>query len=71
MAEGREEELAAILADRADHIAHRAGVRVGAFEQGEITVGGGAQQRLEIGAGMVGNAHGRSPASVSASHSPV
>ena len=57
MTEGREEELAGIPAHGADHVAHRPRLGVGAFEQGEIAVGGRAQQRLEIGAGMVGNAH--------------
>lgn len=53
MLEGHEEKNPAVPADGPDDMVRSASRGVGAFEQGGIAVVR-AQQRLEIGAGMVG-----------------
>ena len=57
MAEGREQEIRAVAPDRADDVADIAGRGVGAFHEREIAIGRGPEQRLKIGAGVIGNAH--------------
>src|SRR3546814_2607863 len=57
MAEGRHHEVAAVAADGADDVPRLAGDGVGAFHQRQIAVRGSTQQRVEVGAGMIGDAH--------------
>ena len=73
MAEGREDVVAVVTPHGADDLAGIARPRVEAFHQREIAVRCRAQQCLEIGAGVRGNAHIRSPLleSVSASQPSV
>src|SRR5579885_2014202 len=61
MAEGRHHKVAVVTPDGAEDVAWFAGYGVRAFDEREIAGGGGAQQRVEVGAGIVRNAHGGSP----------
>src|SRR3546814_16245263 len=57
MAEGRHHEVAAVAADGADDVPRLAGDGVGAFHQRQIAARGSTPQRVEVGAGMSGDAH--------------
>lgn len=57
MAKWREDIVPAVTADGSDDIALLARQSVGAFHQRQITVAGGAQQRVEVGAGVIGDSH--------------
>jgi hypothetical protein len=59
--EGRDHLVSPIPGDGTDDVAPLAGHGVGAFHQREIAAGGGAQQRVEVDAGVFGNAYGGPP----------
>jgi hypothetical protein len=61
MIEGREHEIRTVASDRADDVARLARHGVVAFHECEIAVGRGTQQRLEVRASVIGNAHCVSP----------
>lgn len=52
--EGREHEVGAIAPDGADDVAGLAGRDLGASHQCEVAACRGAEQRLEVGAGVIG-----------------
>jgi hypothetical protein len=58
MAERREREIRAVAADGADDVARFADDGVGALHEREVAVCRGAEQRREIGACVIGDAHG-------------
>lgn len=55
MTEGREDDVAIVAPDSADHLARFTGLGVEAFRQGKIAIACCAQQRVEVGTGMIGN----------------
>src|SRR5450755_861743 len=61
MSKWREEVVRALTRNGADDISGFASDGVGAFHQREIAVGCSAEQRVEIRADIIGNAHGGTP----------
>ena len=56
MAEGRHDEIAVLrAADGAKDVTALAGDGIQALHECEIAVAGGAEKRVEVGAGVIGN----------------
>ncbi|CDI11873.1 protein of unknown function (plasmid) [Agrobacterium pusense] len=57
MTKRREEKFAVTAADAAEHVTRLACSGIEAFHESKITIGRGAQQRVEVCAGMIGDSH--------------
>ena len=61
MTKRREDIIAAVAANGAEYVTRLACRRIEAFHESKIAIGCGAQQRVEVCTGMIGDSHWSSP----------